>query len=152
MDRQYSKIADLHSSQRTERVQRSNGQARSTFSSSSSRSKTTEQQGGGIDVDSFAIRQCEEFRQQLSERMVQAEHASKALLEAKQNIHVEAMLAQAKAESEAWKHDKSKLAAVKAAQHLSPLGVRAIIAERDELRYQLRKAASELTKVFCFDS
>ena len=30
---------------------------------------------------------------------------------------------------------------------MSPLGVRAVIAERDELRYLLRKAAAELTKV-----
>ena len=97
--------------------------------------------------DSAAVRQCEEYQEHLSQRMAQADGAAKAVRNAQETINAETMLAQAKAEAEAWKHDKSTLASIKAAQNLSPLGVRAIIAERDALRYQLRKAAAELHKV-----
>eukprot|EP00730_Choanoeca_flexa_P018063 TRINITY_DN8762_c0_g1_i2.p1 TRINITY_DN8762_c0_g1~~TRINITY_DN8762_c0_g1_i2.p1 ORF type:complete len:939 (+),score=307.98 TRINITY_DN8762_c0_g1_i2:181-2997(+) len=96
---------------------------------------------------SSAIRRCEEYQEYLSERMQQADSAAKAMRNAQETINAETMLAAAKAEAEAWKHDKSKLASFKAAQNLSPLGVRTIIAERDALRYQLRKAAAELHKI-----
>ncbi|EDQ88265.1 uncharacterized protein MONBRDRAFT_32920, partial [Monosiga brevicollis MX1] len=99
------------------------------------------------EVDSPAVRLCEDFQQHLSSRMSETEQAAAAMRDARHNINAEAMLAQAKAEAEAWRHDKSRIASVKAAQNLSPLGVRAIIAERDELRYQLRKAAAELARI-----
>jgi hypothetical protein len=43
---------------------------------------------------------------------------------------------------------KSKLVSSKLVSNLSPLGVQAVVAERNELRFQLRKAADELRKVW----
>ena len=62
-------------------------------------------------------------------------------------IFAELMLAKAHAEAEAWTKGKTKLTASKLVSNLSPLGVQAVVAERNELRFQLRKAADELRKV-----
>ena len=46
-----------------------------------------------------------------------------------------------------WQGDTTDLLMMCQAVELSPLGVQAVVAERNELRYQLRKAAAELSKV-----
>eukprot|EP00049_Salpingoeca_infusionum_P027957 m.35209 g.35209 ORF g.35209 m.35209 type:complete len:915 (+) comp9864_c0_seq1:151-2895(+) len=97
---------------------------------------------------SAALRLCEELAQTLRERCRQLNRAAMTAKTsmATTSIDTDTMLSAAKAEAEAWKHSKSKLASVKSAQHLSPLGIRAIISERDELRHQLQRTAAELAK------
>jgi hypothetical protein len=56
--------------------------------------------GNGHAMESYALRQCDEYRSTLSQRMAQAEEAAKAMRNAKQTVHAETMLAQAKAEAE----------------------------------------------------
>lgn len=112
------------------------------------RSSPHEQQPEPSSVhESNAIRLCEQLSTVLRERMSKADNTARAIQAVRESLDPEAVVARARAEAEAWTHGKSKLASLKAAQQLSPLGVRAVIAERDELRYQLRKAAQELGKV-----
>ncbi|EGD82983.1 hypothetical protein PTSG_03620 [Salpingoeca rosetta] len=96
---------------------------------------------------SDALRLLEQMTSTVRERMAKADETNRAIRAARESLDSEAVMARARAEAEAWTHGKSKLASLKAAQHMSPLGVRAVLAERDELRYQLRKAAQELAKV-----
>lgn len=97
--------------------------------------------------ESDAVRLCEQMAGVLRDRMKSADAAGRAIREARESLDPEAVMARARAEAEAWTHGKSKLASLKAAQQLSPLGVRAVIAERDELRFQLRNAAQLLNTV-----
>eukprot|EP00056_Hartaetosiga_gracilis_P009129 m.130992 g.130992 ORF g.130992 m.130992 type:complete len:909 (-) comp13065_c5_seq1:70-2796(-) len=94
-----------------------------------------------------ALRQCEELTQSMQHQMTAADETVRAIRAAQDALDTQLAMKTAKAEAEAWTHGKSKLASLKAAQNLSPLGVRAVIAERDELRYQLRKASQVLKKV-----
>eukprot|EP01147_Barroeca_monosierra_P006481 gene6481-9355_t len=115
------------------------------------RSSPHEQQPEPSSVhESNAIRLCEQLSTVLRERMSKADNTARAIQAVRESLDPEAVVARARAEAEAWTHGKSKLASLKAAQQLSPLGVRAVIAERDELRYQLRKAAQELGKAETF--
>ena len=164
-DRNYSDISTLHNASRRtvsygetsrqygkdpamKRVSPStNGHLETSSRETWAKTSTRQSRDGTEYNSSSAVRQCEQYQEMLSERMAQAERTAKAMRNAKQTINAETLLAQAKIEAEAWKNDKSKLASFKSAQHLSPLGVRTVIAERDELKYQLRKASAELGKV-----
>eukprot|EP00042_Codosiga_hollandica_P056704 m.824219 g.824219 ORF g.824219 m.824219 type:complete len:992 (+) comp59405_c0_seq7:154-3129(+) len=97
--------------------------------------------------DGTVARELQDLEVVIERRMKTAEATSRALREARETVNVELMLAQAQAEADAWTKGKSKLASSKLVSNLSPLGVQAVVAERNELRFQLRKAADELRKV-----
>lgn len=116
-------------------------------------------------TESTALRLCEDMQSELSRRMNMANDTARAIRVARETIDAETMLAQAKSQADAW-HDVTAPSALHYSHRndsvlrnatlggggasvgpAAAASVRAITAERDELRFLLRKAAAELNKV-----
>lgn len=89
-----------------------------------------------------AITQLTEIQRIIEERMQSAERTARALSNAKQSINVEGMLTAAQLEAEKWAVSNKGLPSSLSAQE-----VHAVVAERNNLRLQLRKVAAEIQKV-----
>lgn len=87
----------------------------------------------------------EEIIVMLSERMRTAEDTARAVNSAAATIDAEAMLARAKAEADAWTNGTP--AARRLAAEMPPMQVQAVVAERNELRAQIRAASSQLRAI-----
>jgi hypothetical protein len=91
------------------------------------------------------VAEFEEIIVMLSQRMRTAEDTARAVSSAASTIDAEAMLARAKAEAEAWTNGTP--AARRLASEMPPMQVQAVVAERNELRAQIRSAAAQLRAI-----
>ena len=96
---------------------------------------------------SAGMMQLRQFESALQSRLHTSEQTARAVIRAQECINADAMLGRAKGQGQEWLRDKSKLASAEATVDMSPLAVRAMQAERDELRQQIRAAAAELQKI-----
>lgn len=83
-----------------------------------------------------AIKEIEELENMLAERLRRAEETARAITTASGHVDPEAMLARARAEAEAWSRGDPSTHNV--ASSMSAAEVHAIIAERNNLRVQVR--------------
>merc|ERR1719272_1759824 len=81
----------------------------------------------------------------LDNRLKTIEDTVRAVSSAGNTIDSEAMLARARAEAEAW--TKGSASTTRMASQMDANQVQAIVAERNELRVQVRQASAELHKV-----
>jgi len=100
--------------------------------------------GGDLSAGLSQLRQLEEA---LQARLQSAEATARAVVNAQEVVNADAMLGRAREQGYAWTRDKTRLASAEATVDMSPLAVRAMQAERDELRHQVRQAAAELQKI-----
>ena len=109
---------------------------------------TAHLEGANAVDNSETIKELRSIESSLVERAAKVQQAQAAIISAQSQINADASLAAAKAAADAWRINKDRQRLVpKAIKELSPLGVQAVVAERNELRYQLRAAAAELQKI-----
>jgi hypothetical protein len=83
-----------------------------------------------------AIKEIEELENMLAERLKRVEETARAITSASREVDPDAMLARARAEAEAW--SRGDPATHHVASSMSAAEVHAIIAERNNLRMQVR--------------
>eukprot|EP00041_Stephanoeca_diplocostata_P017548 m.355933 g.355933 ORF g.355933 m.355933 type:complete len:1205 (+) comp20741_c0_seq3:245-3859(+) len=92
-----------------------------------------------------SVREIEEMEMILSERLKRVEETSRAIAGAADSVDTDAMLARARGEAEAWK--KGNATTNRLASQMSAVEVHALVAERNELRVQVRNASAQLHKI-----
>lgn len=92
-----------------------------------------------------AVKEIVELERILEKRIQGVEKTSRAIASASDTIDSEAMLARARAEAETWTRGTATTA--RQASNMDANEVQAVIAERNELRVQVRQASAELHKI-----